>query len=140
MDFSINAGADLASRGHAAPGVSWPVGIRHPARRDQLAMVIDVVTPAAVATSATYERGAHIIDPRTSQPTPGLASVTVVGEDLAIVDAYATAVFVMGLPGLSCLEQRPGFEAMATTHDGRLVSTLGFDAWRQQRSASGRLG
>lgn len=103
-------------------------------------MVFDVVGPAAVARSATYERGAHLIDPRTSQSTTELARVTVVGEDLTIVDAYATAVFVMGLPGLGRLEPRPGFEAMAITHDGRLVSTLGFDAWRQQRSASGRLG
>lgn len=59
---------------------------------------------------------------------PELASVTVVGEDLPIVDAYATAAFVMGLPDLSWLDQRPGFEAMAITHDGRLVFTLGFDA------------
>ena len=68
-------------------------------------MVLDVVGPAAVATSATYERGAHIVDPRTGQPTTDLASVTVVGPDLTIVDAFATAIFVMGLPGLQWLDQ-----------------------------------
>ena len=70
-------------------------------------MVLDVIGPAAVATSATYERGAHIVDPRTGQPTTDLASVTVVGPDLTNVDAYATAIFVMGLPGLALAHQTP---------------------------------
>jgi len=130
-DFTINAGGDIAVRGHAAPGTPWSVGIRHPDDRDQLAMVLDVVGPAAVATSATYERGAHIVDPHTGQPTAGLASVTIVGADLTFVDAYATAVFVMGLPGLDWLARHPGFDAMAITHDGRVVSTPGFAAWRR---------
>ena len=135
-DFSINAGGDVAIRGHAAPGAPWTVGIRHPEHRDQLAMVLEIVGPAAVATSATYERGAHIIDPRTSQPTTELASVTVVGVDLALVDPYATAAFVMGLSGLEWLSQREGFEAMAITHDSRAVSTPGFDIWRNRSVAS----
>ena len=94
-------------------------------------MVLDVVGPAAVATSATYERGAHIIDPRTGQPTTDLASVTVVGPDLTLVDAFATAVFVMGLSGLDWLARQPGYEAMAITHDDRMHLTPGFSAWRR---------
>jgi thiamine biosynthesis lipoprotein len=137
-DFTINAGGDIAIRGHAAPGAPWTVGIRHPEQRDQLAMVLHIVGPAAVATSATYERGAHIIDPRTAQPTTELASVTVVGVDLATVDAYATAVFVMGLTGLDLLSQREGFEAMAITHDSRVVCTFGFDGLRNGSMVSNR--
>ena len=98
-------------------------------------MVLDVVGPAAVATSATYERGAHIIDPRTGQPTTELASVTVVGPDLTTVDAYATAIFVMGLPGLEWLARHPGYDAMAITHDARVHSTPGFSAWRRPEVA-----
>ena len=131
-DFSINAGGDVAIRGQAAPGVPWSVGIRHPDDTDQLAMVLDVTGPAAVATSATYERGAHIIDPRTGQPTTDLASVTVVGPDLTWVDAYATTVFVMGIAGLDWLVSHPGYEAMAITHDATVITTPGFAAWRRQ--------
>ena len=130
-DFTINAGGDIAIRGHAAPDTPWTVGIRHPDDRDALAMVLDVVGPAAVATSATYERGAHIIDPRTGQPTTELASVTVVGPDLTLVDAYATAIFVMGLSGLQWLARHRGHEAMAITHDDRVHLTPGFTAWRR---------
>ena len=131
-DFTINAGGDIAVRGHAAPGTPWSVGIRHPDDRDALAMVLDVVGPAAVATSATYERGAHIIDPRTGQPTTELASVTVVGPDLTLVDAFATSIFVMGLPGLEWLDRHPGYDAIAITHDDRVHSTSGFTRWRRR--------
>ena len=55
-----------------------------------------MVTDAAVATSGRYERGDHVLDPRTGLPATGLASVTVVGPDLAIADAYATAAVVLG--------------------------------------------
>jgi len=131
-DFTINAGGDIAIRGHAAPGVPWSVGIRHPDDRDLLAMVLAITGPASVATSATYERGAHIIDPRTGQFTTDLASVTVVGPDLTWTDAYATAVFVMGLDGLDWIAERAGYEAMAITHDATVLSTPGFARWRQR--------
>ncbi len=98
-------------------------------------MVLDVVGPAAVATSATYERGAHIIDPRTGQPTTELASVTVVGPDLTLVDAFATSIFVMGLPGLQWLARHPGYDAMAITHDDRVHTTSGFSNWCRPHTA-----
>ena len=133
--FTINAGGDIAVRGSARPDTPWHVGIRHPDHRDLLAMVLEVTGPIAIATSATYERGAHIIDPRTGHATTELASVTVVGQDLTDVDAYATAVFVMGLPGLSWLSQHAGFEAMAITHDDRIHATPNLDRWRRPRAA-----
>lgn len=131
-DFTINAGGDVAIRGQAALGTPWSVGIRHPDDRELLATVLDVTGPAAVATSATYERGAHIIDPRTGQPTADLASVTIIGPDLTFVDAYATAVFVMGIDGLVWLAKHPGYEAMAITHDDTVLSTPGFATWRHE--------
>ncbi len=135
-DFTINAGGDIAVRGCAAPGTPWTVGIRHPDDRDLLAMVLDVTGPAAVATSATYERGAHIIDPRNGQPTTELASVTIVGPTLTWVDAYATAVFVMGLDGLDWLARHPGYEALAITHDAQVITTRGLIDWRHPADPS----
>jgi thiamine biosynthesis lipoprotein len=129
-DFTVNAGGDIAIRGQPAPGTPWSIGIRHPDDRERLAMVLAASGPAAVATSATYERGAHIVDPRVGRPTTELASVTVVGRDLTWVDAYATTIFVMGLSGLEWLARHPGFDAMAITHDDQVVSTPGFAAWR----------
>ena len=128
-DFSINAGGDIALRGRAKPETPWTVGIRHPHDRDKLAIVLEAIGPAAIATSATYERGAHIVDGRTRRPVTELASVTVVGADLTLVDAYATVVFVMGIPGLDWLARHDGFEAMLITHDLQMISTSGFRSW-----------
>jgi FAD:protein FMN transferase len=130
-NFCINAGGDIAVRGEATPGEPWRIGIRHPDHADLSAAVVRSSGRLAVATSATYERGAHIIDPATGEPTTGLASVTIVGPDLTYADAYATAVFVMGLDGLTWLhEQHPEYGGFAITHDNVTLSTPAFDAHR----------
>ena len=89
--FLIDAGGDLVLRG------AWRVGIRHPYERDRLAAAI-TVSDCAVATSGLYERGPHIVDPRSGRPACGVDSVTIIGRDLGTVDAYATAAFVAGDP------------------------------------------
>jgi thiamine biosynthesis lipoprotein len=126
MNFCINAGGDIVVRGDAARGEAWRVGIRHPDHADQFALVLDVCGPIGIATSATYERGAHIIDPRTGAPTTGLASVTIVGPDLGIADAYATAAFVMGIDSIDWIGTQPGYHAYLITHDGTTYWTEGF--------------
>ena len=125
-NFSINAGGDIALRGEPAPGTPWKIGIRHPAAAHNLATFVELVGPIAVATSATYERGAHIIDPRTGDPTTAIASVTVVGADLGRADAFATASFVMGPDSLRWIEEQPGYELYLITHDGSTHWSTGF--------------
>ncbi len=68
-------------------------------------MVLEV-TDVGVATSGRYERGDHIIDPRTGRAATGLMSVTVVADDLALADGYATAALVLGKDGPTWLAQR----------------------------------
>jgi FAD:protein FMN transferase len=136
-NFLINAGGDIAVRGRPAAGVPWSAGIRHPDHADSLVAVLDLAGPVAVATSATYERGAHIVDPRTGQPTTELASVTVVGPDLTFVDAFATAVFVMGARGLDWLASQPGHDGMIITHDDQMFTTPGFSAYLRDLDAVG---
>ena len=125
-NFCINAGGDIALRGTPEPEQPWRVGIRHPYEAHQQAMVVEVVGPVAIATSATYERGAHIIDPRTGQPTTSLASATVIGPDLGTADAYATAVFVLGPEGLDWIERQDGYDAYIITHDDTTSWSSGF--------------
>ncbi len=128
-NFTINAGGDIAVRGAVAPGSPWRIGLRHPRRADALADVLELRGPCAVATSGCYERGRHITDPRTGQPAESLASVTIVGQDLAFVDVAATAVFVMGPEGLLWAMDH-GLEGMAITTDGDCLSTPGYEALR----------
>jgi thiamine biosynthesis lipoprotein len=92
--------------------------------------VLELRGPCSIATSATYERGAHIIDPSTRQPATTLASATVVGPDLGVADAFATAVFVMGLPGLDWIEEQSGYDAYLITHEGRTYWSTEFGRYR----------
>ena len=119
-DFCLDAGGDVAARGGP-----WRIGIRHPHRRDRLAAVL-TVRDGAVATSGTYERGAHITDPRTGRPPSGLLSVTVVGPDLGTADAYATAAFAMGADGPAWTAGLDGYDAMTVVAGDRVLSTPGF--------------
>jgi thiamine biosynthesis lipoprotein len=130
-NYSINAGGDIVARGLAATGRPWRVGIRHPDRADRVAAVLEV-SDRAVATSGDYERGDHVTDPRTGRAASGLRSVTVVGPRLAITDAYATAVFAMGLVGLTWLTadgRADDYAAYAITDDGRAVWTEAMDRY-----------
>jgi thiamine biosynthesis lipoprotein len=43
----------------------------------------------------------------------------VVGPDLGLADAYATAALAMGLPGLDWLARLPGYESGVVTEGGR---------------------
>jgi thiamine biosynthesis lipoprotein len=127
-NYWINAGGDIVARGLADHGRPWRVGVRHPEQADRVAAVL-AVSDRAVATSGTYERGHHITDPRTGHAAAGLRSVTLVGPRLAFTDAYATAVFVMGLDGLAWLEGHPEYAALVITDDDRLVWTAGMEAY-----------
>src|SRR6185295_2852219 len=104
----LNAGGDICLRGGPVPGERWRVGIRHPFDAQRLAWVL-AATDLAVATSGTYERGFHVLDPYTGQPARELCSVTVVGPDLSRADAYATAALAMGRRGLEWLAKLDGY-------------------------------
>ncbi|MEY2471424.1 MAG: FAD:protein transferase [Actinomycetota bacterium] len=129
-NFCLNAGGDVAIRGHARTDEPWRVGVRAPHDVARLAALFEVSGRVAVATSATYERGAHIVDPRTGESTTGIASVTVVGPDLGLADAYATAVFVMGAEGIEWIGGQHGYDVLMLTHDHRELTTPGFTRWR----------
>lgn len=121
-DFAIGAGGDIVARGEPEVGRSWRVGIRHPREMDRVAAVL-AVTDLAVATSATYERGAHIRDPRSASASADLQNLTVVGPSLTWADAYATTAFVLGLDGLAWVADHTGYGALAITNDDRVIWT-----------------
>lgn len=124
-NFCINAGGDVLTKGEAAPGKAWRIGLRHPEHPDRVSGVV-VGRDLAVATSGAYERGGHILDPRTGQSSHGLLSMTVAGPSLTFADAYATAAFAMGIPGVSWTSTRPGYSGYGVTADHRVLWTAGF--------------
>jgi thiamine biosynthesis lipoprotein len=121
----INAGGDIRLRGEPEPGRSWHAGIAHPLERRALTVVVEG-TDLAVATSGTAERGLHVIDPLTGRPAAALASVTVVGPELTVTDAYATAALAMGLDAPRWLMSLPDHDAYVIDAGGHVWWTTGF--------------
>jgi FAD:protein FMN transferase len=126
-DFFVDAGGDVQTNGHNPEGGPWRVGVRHPVERDKVARVV-LASGLAVATSGTYEKGDHIVDPHTGKPTNGLLSFTVVGPDILQADVYATAGFAMGSHGLEFVARSAGYEAFAIDRHLRAGYTPGFEA------------
>ncbi len=131
-DWSINAGGDILVRGNPSPGKPWRIGIQHPRRSDAIATVVSG-TDMAVATSGAYERGDHIIDPRGSAALDLILSVTVVGPQLALADAYATAAFSMGDDAARWIASLSDYEGCVITASDRVIWTEGMDRYRDPR-------
>lgn len=119
----VNGGGDLAAFGGPGPGEPWRAGIRHPWRPDALAAVLEV--HGAVATSGSYERGAHLVDPHTGRPACRAASATVTGPRLAMADALATALAVGGDAALATIAGLPGYAGYLIRLDGTETWTSG---------------
>lgn len=97
----INAAGDLSLRGgHVEEGkvLPWSIGVVNPENRQEIVQVFNI-TDGAIATSGTFERGAHIVDPHTGLIAIGARSATVIGPDGGLADALATALMVEGRDG-----------------------------------------
>ncbi|HEX4518587.1 MAG TPA: FAD:protein FMN transferase [Gaiellaceae bacterium] len=124
-NYSINAAGDIRTRGAALPEPTWRTGIQHPELMDRIAAVVEA-NDLALATSGTYARGQHIVDPHTGLPPAGLLSVTIAGPDLGTADAYATAAFAMGEQGPGWTSMLRPYEALCILADGSSLATAGF--------------
>jgi thiamine biosynthesis lipoprotein len=126
-NYLVDAGGDVAARGHSGAGQPWRIGIRHPIERTRVARVV-LASDLAVATSGTYERGGHVLDPATGRPAGDVLSMTVAGSDIVEADVHATAALAMGRAGLDLIERLPGYEGYAIHPDLHASWTSGFDA------------
>ena len=101
-DYFVEVGGETRALGESPRGGAWTVGINTPdpeARLSDMSLVIGI-SGRAVATSGNYRnvrvRGGellvHTLDPHTGRPrSSSLLSATVVADDCATADAYATA-------------------------------------------------
>ena len=117
----VNAAGDIAVDGSPGAGVPFRVGILDPFDSTRLALVAEV--DDAIATSGTYERGEHLVDPFAGAPGSAVASATVVGPELDIADALATALAVGGRQVLDRLAELEGYQALTIAFDGEMERT-----------------
>jgi thiamine biosynthesis lipoprotein len=120
----VNAAGDIASTGGPAAGRPFRIGIPDPRSPLRLAAVVEL--SGAIATSGTYERGDHLIDPHSGRPAARAASASVTGPDLGLADALATAVAVAGEAGLDLIAELGGYEALVINPDSSRRWTDGF--------------
>ena len=120
----------LFACGHPDGDTAWRVGIQHPRSPRDIAMTL-AVSDRAVATSGTYVRPQHILDPHAGRAPAGLLSVTIIGPDLATADAYATAAFAMGAArGAAWCAALDGYDAILICADDTVLTTPGIDSLR----------
>jgi thiamine biosynthesis lipoprotein len=120
----VNAGGDIVVRGSSGYDGPWRIAIAHPMVRDAMCAVVEI-TAGAVATSGIAERGAHVMNPHSGRAALDLASVTVIGTDLATTDAYATAALAMGFDAPNWLSSLEGYEALVVDAGGFVWQTPG---------------
>jgi len=119
----VNGGGDIAVLGSPAKTPAWRIGIRHPWRPEALACVLEI--DGAVATSGCYERGPHLINPKDGRMMFATASASVVGANLAICDALATALVVADEEGPDLARNLGGYESYLIQSDGTEHASAG---------------
>jgi FAD:protein FMN transferase len=97
-NIQVNAAGDLSLAGGFENGKPWSIGVRSPENRFEVVKVFEIFD-GAIATSGTYEIGAHIKDPHTGLIAIGARSATVLGPDGGLADALATSLVVAGQDG-----------------------------------------
>ena len=118
-NYMVEIGGEIVTKGISPKRVPWKIGVTRPVD-DSLSVskerqsVINV-TDKAMATSGNYrnfyykngKKYAHTIDPHTGYPVQhNILSATVIAENCATADAYATAFMVMGLEKAQKLLER----------------------------------
>ena len=120
-NYMVEIGGEVVTRGNSEKRVPWRIGVNKPTddslnTNTELQTVLNV-TDKAMATSGNYrnfyykngKKYAHTIDPKTGYPVQhNILSATVVADNCATADAYATSFMVLGLEGArKILEQHP---------------------------------
>jgi len=107
--FCIGAGGDVFAVSDGSK--EWRIGIQDPRDKTKILNKLSILN-GAVATSGDYERGAHIINPKTGKPANELLQITVTGTDIIMADVLATAAFAMGKAGEAFVNAQPGYRAI----------------------------
>ncbi len=108
-NYIVDIGGEVVSRGNKGKNISWRVGIQIPTESKDGIIESDYtfeLGDRAIATSGNYRnykeengiRYSHIINPQTGySEKSSLLSVSVIANDCATADAYATAFMVLGI-------------------------------------------
>lgn len=126
-NFYIEAGGDIQTYGFNSENKLWQVGIRNPFNREEIIKILEL-SGQGIATSGTYARGQHIINPLDPKKAiTEIVALTVVGPNIYEADRFATAAFAMGKSGINFIENLVGFEGYMIDEKGIATYTSGFE-------------
>lgn len=103
--YLVEIGGEILARGRKPNGMPWRIAIESPNDNGRSAQIVIPLSNMGIATSGDYrnffeqdgQRFSHTIDGRTGYPVKHkLASVSVLHESVAMADAWATALTVLG--------------------------------------------
>ena len=132
----IDGGGDVYCWGLKPDGSRWEIGVADPLSPSKY-MAVFKVTNKAVFTSGDYERKFtqggityhHIFDPKTGYPATLCHGVTVIGDNITLVNGLSSTIFVLGpARGLKFLNKNPGVEAIVVSSEGQAIVSRGFEA------------
>jgi thiamine biosynthesis lipoprotein len=139
-NFMVEIGGEVKTRGIAAHGSAWRIGIETPAGERAGIEAIVSLPEVGVATSGDYrnyfeqagKRYSHTIDPRSGYPVEHhLASVTVVHESVAYADGWATAFMVLGPSKTLEISRRLQLATLLITREGSQFKMTASNAMKQ---------
>lgn len=113
-------------------GKKQKIGIQHPFKSTGSTMASIVLENKAIVTSGSYEQCFcnqgklfhHIVNPYTGKPScSGLLSVTLIGDEAAKLDAFATSICCLGLKEGTLIAQKHGISAIFVTDNGSVQIT-----------------
>lgn len=120
--FCVSIGGDLAAKSSGQK--TWSIGLQDPFDK---AGYIGKLSGKnfAIATSGSYERGQHIVNPKTGKPAGELVSLSVFGPKIIKADILATAGFACGYSFIKLVEKHTSYEALAITKNSAMLATKG---------------
>jgi thiamine biosynthesis lipoprotein len=130
LDVLVDLGGQTSVHGN---GRVWQIAIVDPTDVNRSMAIIEM-SSGSVATSATYELGDHIVDPRSGEVPDELISATVVHLTGGWADALSTGMFVMGGERAIALADSLGIAFLGITNGTGVLSperVLMSDAMRE---------
>ncbi len=128
----IALAGDIWVLGRREDGKPWRIGVQHPREPEKTITVLDL-SDKYISTSGDYERYKiverkryhHIIDPRTGNPSTGVISSTLIGEQGALIDPLSKAPFILGPEEGLRIVKKAGAEAIIVDEQGKVYMTDG---------------
>jgi len=125
-NYMVEIGGDLRVAGSNRKGMPWRIAVERPTPGEQSVLEVVEIRDTAIATSGDYRNFfmqdgimySHTLDPRTASPiSHQVASVSVRADTAMMADGWATAMMVMGPPGITLADQL-GLAVLMVERDG----------------------